>query len=48
MILEVSQKQAYIFESTKLKENVERSEEICRVTDPAYFELVAKRKQPCF
>ena len=25
MILEVSQKQAYIFESTKLKENVERS-----------------------
>ena len=27
MILEVSQKQAYIFESTKLKENVERSEE---------------------
>ena len=48
MILEVSQKQAYIFESTKLKENVERSEEICRVTDPAYFELVAKRSSLAF
>ena len=48
MILEVSQKQAYIFESTKLKENVERSEEICRVTDPAYFELAAKRSGLAF
>lgn len=43
MILEVSQKQAYIFESTKLKENVERSEEICQVTDPEYFKLAAER-----
>lgn len=43
MILEVSQKQAYIFESTKLKDNVERSEEICQVTDPEYFKLVAER-----
>ena len=48
MILEVSQKQAYIFESTKLKENVERSEEICRVTDPAYFELAAKQSSLAF
>lgn len=43
MILEVSQKQAYIFESTKLKDNVERSEEICQVTDPEYFKLAAER-----
>lgn len=37
MILEVSQKQAYIFGSTKLKDNIARSEEICRVTDAEYF-----------
>lgn len=43
MILEVSQKQAYIFESTKLRDNVERSEEICWVTDPDYFKAVAER-----
>ena len=42
MILEVSQKQAYIFESTKLRDNVERSEEICWVTDPDYFKAVAE------
>ena len=43
MILEVSQKQAYIFESTRLSDNVERSEEICWVTDPDYFKAVAKQ-----
>lgn len=48
MILEVSQKQAYIFESTKLKDNVKRSEEICRVTDPEYFKLAAERSGLAF
>lgn len=48
MILEVSQKQAYIFESTKLRENVERSEEICRVTDPEYFKLAAEKSGIAF
>lgn len=43
MILEVSQKQAYIFASTKLRENIANSEAICKVTDPEYFELLAKR-----
>ena len=43
MILEVSQKQAYIFESTKLRDNVKRSEEICWVTDPEYFKLAAEK-----
>lgn len=42
MILEVSQKQAYIFGSTKLKENIARSEEICRVTDAEYFYQAAQ------
>lgn len=42
MILEVSQKQAYIFESTKLRENVERSDEICWVTDTEYFKQTAQ------
>lgn len=41
MILEVSQKQAYIFSSTKLKENVERSNNICQVTDVRYFQTIA-------
>lgn len=40
MILEVSQKQAYIFGSRKLKENVERSEQIRYVTSPEFFSLV--------
>lgn len=48
MILEVSQKQAYIFESTKLKENVKHSEEICWVTDPEYFKLVAEKSGLAF
>ena len=48
MILEVSQKQAYIFESTKLKDNVKRSEEICWVTDPEYFKLAAERSGLAF
>lgn len=36
-ILEVSQKQAYIFAGNELKGNVDRSEEIAWVTSPAYF-----------
>ena len=44
MILEVSQKQAYIFSSTKLKDNIEHSENICQVTDPEYFLAVAERE----
>nr|WP_142411901.1 hypothetical protein [Clostridium sp. Marseille-P7770] len=48
MILEVSQKQAYIFESTRLSDNVERSEEICWVTDPDYFKAVAKQSGLAF
>lgn len=43
MILEVSQKQAYIFSSTKLRENVQNSEDIGWVTDPRYFSIVAKK-----
>ncbi len=42
MILEVSQKQAYIFASTKLKDNIANSEAICKVTDAGYFEGLAK------
>jgi len=37
-IVEVSQKQAYIFSSNKLKENVERSAQIAWVTSSAFFE----------
>lgn len=40
MILEVSQKQAYIFGSRRLKENIERSEQIRYVTSPEFFSLV--------
>ena len=36
-ILEVSQKQAYIFKSNRLRENVNRSEQIARVTSADYF-----------
>lgn len=43
MILEVSQKQAYIFSSNKLKDNIENSEAICRVTDPEYFEEITNK-----
>lgn len=42
MILEVSQKQAYIFASTKLSDNIANSEAICKVTDPKYFEKLAE------
>lgn len=42
MILEVSQKQAYIFSSTKLRENIANSEAICKVTDPGYFKQLAQ------
>lgn len=41
MILEVSRKQAYIFSSNKLKDNIRHSENICQVTDPKYLESVA-------
>lgn len=41
-IVEVSQKQAYIFSSNKLKENVERSAEIAWVTSSAFFEKSCK------
>lgn len=37
MILEVSQKQAYIFASRKLRDNLRRSEEICYVTSAEFF-----------
>lgn len=36
-IVEVSQKQAYIFASNKLQDNIRHSEEIVRVTSPGYF-----------
>ncbi|MCI8838208.1 MAG: hypothetical protein HFG74_09120 [Hungatella sp.] len=48
MILEVSQKQAYIFSSNKLKDNIRHSENICRVTDPEYFEAVAASEGMAF
>ena len=44
MILEVSQKQAYIFSSTKLRDNIEHSENICQVTDTKYFLAIADRE----
>lgn len=37
-ILEVSQKQAFIFSSNRLKRNIENSDVIAWVTDPEYFE----------
>lgn len=43
MILEVSQKQAYIFASTKLRENIANSEAICKVTDSGYFKKLAEK-----
>lgn len=41
MILEVSRKQEYIFASTKLRENAERSGDIAYVTDSAFFRAAA-------
>lgn len=41
MILEVSQKQAFIFSSTRLKENIANSEAICQVTDCGYYQKIA-------
>ena len=37
MILEVSQKQAYIFASRKLRDNMLRSAQIAYVTSDAFF-----------
>lgn len=41
VILEVSQKQKYIFSSRKLRDNEQRSNEINYVTSPAFFEEAA-------
>ena len=41
MILEVSQKQAYIFASKKLQENAARSEDISYVTGSRFFQAAA-------
>lgn len=43
MILEVSQKQNYIFASKLLKENMQRSAHIARVTSSEYFSQVCPR-----
>lgn len=44
MILEVSQKQAYIFSSTRLQENIAHSDAICKVTDPRYFQKLSEKQ----
>ena len=41
MILEVSQKQAYIFASRRLRENAARSEDIRYVTESRFFQRAA-------
>lgn len=41
MILEVSQKQAYIFASRRLRENAARSEDIRYVTESRFFQTAA-------
>lgn len=41
MILEVSQKQAYIFASHRLRENAARSEDIRYVTESRFFQTAA-------
>lgn len=41
MILEVSQKQAYIFSSNKLKNNIRHSENICQVTGKKFLGRIA-------
>ncbi len=43
-IIEVSQKQAYIFASNKLKDNIERSEQIAWVTSSGYFKQICKEE----
>ena len=43
VILEVSQKQAYIFGDKRLRENVKRSRLIDWVTDPDFFVEIAKK-----
>lgn len=44
-ILEVSRKQAYIFSSNKLKDNVTNSAIIAWIMDPDYFETVVQDKE---
>ncbi len=44
MILEVSQKQAFIFSSNKLKDNVRNSALIDYVTSPEYFDFVCGKE----
>lgn len=44
-ILEVSQKQAYIFSSNKLKDNVTNSAVIAWIMDPDYFEKVISDRE---
>ncbi len=44
IILEVSQKQTYIFGSRKLRDNIERSAEIRYVTSPEFFALVCPER----
>lgn len=45
VILEVSQKQAYIFKSKSLSDNIEASEIIRYVTDTKYFEEIYKNQE---
>ena len=44
VIMEVSQKQAFIFSSNELKDNVTNSAIIAKVTSPEFFEEVIKDK----
>lgn len=44
-ILEVSQKQAFIFGSNKLKENIKNSEIIAQITDAQYIEKAVGNKE---
>lgn len=52
-IMEVSQKQAFIFASNRLRKNVENSNIIAWIMDPEYFEqtiarfcIIYRRKEP--
>ena len=46
-IIEVSQKQAYIFESSRLRDNIARSDEIAYVTGFSYIAETAGRAEEC-